>query len=123
MMEVFNKAAHDHLVGVLGYTHERVPEEWWEGGDAESGPRGLKVVLEHDRYTGPDERISVASDGDAWWEPRDLDNEAWLAAWNEAARLAAETGVPRYVQREGDEYHVAVDSTAMVERTYRQRTA
>jgi hypothetical protein len=75
--EPFNVAVHDQLT-VLGYELTQHREDYWDDGDAESGP-SLNGGPAYDEYCGPDEYICIDEQGHVVHrDDRNLELEQWL---------------------------------------------
>ena len=69
----------------MGYELHQYGEEWYDGGDAENGPK-LEGNFAYDQYTGTDERIYVSEQGVVLErEPYDAVMEAAFAEWDAEA--------------------------------------
>lgn len=73
-IEPFNAAAHEYLLSI-GYKHERIEENWYDDGDAESGPH-LAGHPSYDEYTDADSEVFI-SETDSSFQWRDLEAEAY----------------------------------------------
>ncbi len=69
----YNQALHVHLLA-HGYTHERVPADWEDHGDAETGPM-VTGGPAYDMYIGADEMVFSGETGVLDRVARDLEME------------------------------------------------
>lgn len=74
----FNSEVHANLLQA-GYVHTQHPADFWDDGDAESGPC-LNGHAGYDEYESADDRVIIDDEGKfAHYEVRDLEMEAYIA--------------------------------------------